>query len=544
MSDQPATLAIDKIQVREGHNVRDADEELKSSIQALGILTPLAVEQDGDNVYLVAGHRRLAGARAAGLDEVPVTWQAEANGYTVQARRHAVAAAENISRRNLNPVQEAVAIKRLLDSGMTEDGVRDTLGVSAQFVANRKLILDTDEAWWPRIAAGYVNHAELVFLASIYAVSKPLGVALLAYNTKTKAEIKQGADPLACRIDGWATRNAAHEANGLWPLGSREPAKNYIAPLKLAKVAPDAAKKIAKLATKQYGYTEEWSPTWTEQDVDRFRAGGVLWEDPEDTGKGADSWQRGNAARVVTDTELFRQVLIEKIEAAAIPKAQGKQTSSGSGKDAGDDAEKSAEKKLKEKRAGFRDEVKALQVEARGLNLDLGTGLIKGLAKVKLTGEALDVILPAGFARERMDDYSTGSATSYTYRELAMAGMRYCHADYSRTEKVGKRQTEKLVYDDGKAAQERLVKWIGAAKSAEERLGRHLVAVCLAHLSIEEAIPTQSERSRFYGRGDRKQLDTAIRKLTKGMVPRGLEQTRKRLQAAEKSYKATLSNSR
>ena len=86
-------------------------EELAESIRSQGIIQPILVRPIGANKYeIIAGERRWRAAQIAQLDEVPVLVRDIPDEATL-----AVALIENIQRENLNPVEEAVGLKRLGD---------------------------------------------------------------------------------------------------------------------------------------------------------------------------------------------------------------------------------------------------------------------------------------------------------------------------------------------------------------------------------------------------------------------------------------------
>ncbi|HMO54806.1 MAG TPA: ParB/RepB/Spo0J family partition protein, partial [Tepidiformaceae bacterium] len=92
--------------------------ELSDSIREHGIIQPLVVARDGDGGYhLVAGERRLQAARLAGLETVPVVLREAADEELLE-----LALIENIQRADLNPVEEAMAYRRLVEEyGMTQE---------------------------------------------------------------------------------------------------------------------------------------------------------------------------------------------------------------------------------------------------------------------------------------------------------------------------------------------------------------------------------------------------------------------------------------
>ena len=100
-------IALDEIRVPD--NVRALDDAhvkaLAGSIELQGMLVPLVVRDDGDGFELVAGFHRIAAARSLGLADVPVVVR---DAETEDADR----AVENITRKQLNPYEEAKAVQR------------------------------------------------------------------------------------------------------------------------------------------------------------------------------------------------------------------------------------------------------------------------------------------------------------------------------------------------------------------------------------------------------------------------------------------------
>ena len=112
-------------EIRVPENVRALDDAhvkaLAGSIALQGMLVPVVVRDDGDGFELVAGFHRIAAARSLGLAEVPVVVR---DAETEDADR----AVENITRKQLNPYEEAKAVQAMLDRGLTEDGAAQALG--------------------------------------------------------------------------------------------------------------------------------------------------------------------------------------------------------------------------------------------------------------------------------------------------------------------------------------------------------------------------------------------------------------------------------
>lgn len=88
----------------------DGLDDLVSSIRRIGVIVPLLVRSEGDSFVVIAGHRRLAAATRAGLQEVPCCVRAAAEAVTAE-----LSIAENLFRADLTPVEQASAIKDILD---------------------------------------------------------------------------------------------------------------------------------------------------------------------------------------------------------------------------------------------------------------------------------------------------------------------------------------------------------------------------------------------------------------------------------------------
>ena len=113
-------------------------EELAASIKNHGIVQPIVVRKAGDRYTIIAGERRYRAARLAGLSTVPVVVR-EMDDYEVME----VALIENIQRENLNPIEEATAIRFIMDQNdMTQEEVAARLAKSRPSIANTLRLLN------------------------------------------------------------------------------------------------------------------------------------------------------------------------------------------------------------------------------------------------------------------------------------------------------------------------------------------------------------------------------------------------------------------
>lgn len=118
----------------------DALQELSESIKQYGILQPLLVSDKKDYYEIVAGERRWRAAKMAGLKEVPVVIKEFSTQEIVE-----ISLIENIQREDLNPVEEAMAYKRLIDEfHLKQDEIAERVSKSRTAVTNSMRLLKLD----------------------------------------------------------------------------------------------------------------------------------------------------------------------------------------------------------------------------------------------------------------------------------------------------------------------------------------------------------------------------------------------------------------
>jgi ParB family chromosome partitioning protein len=106
--------------------------ELADSISAQGLVQPVTVREAGDGFEIIAGERRWRAAQLAGITEIPVIVRKVSDQAAM-----AIALIENIQREDLNAMEEAEALKRLLDEyRMTHQQLADAVGKSRAAVSN------------------------------------------------------------------------------------------------------------------------------------------------------------------------------------------------------------------------------------------------------------------------------------------------------------------------------------------------------------------------------------------------------------------------
>lgn len=125
-------------------SIFDADklEELAESIRQQGVIQPIIVRAKGDRQFeLIAGERRWRAAQIAGIDKIPAIIRDVPDEIAI-----AMALVENIQRENLNPIEQATALRRLVDEfQMTHQEAGDAVGRSRSAVSNLLRLLELSE---------------------------------------------------------------------------------------------------------------------------------------------------------------------------------------------------------------------------------------------------------------------------------------------------------------------------------------------------------------------------------------------------------------
>jgi len=116
-------------------------EELANSIKEYGVIQPIIVTKKDNYYEIIAGERRWRAAKKAGLTEMPCLVR-----DNEEQKNREIALIENIQRKNLNPIEKALGLKKLLDDyGMSQQALADKLGMSRTSVTNSVRILNLDK---------------------------------------------------------------------------------------------------------------------------------------------------------------------------------------------------------------------------------------------------------------------------------------------------------------------------------------------------------------------------------------------------------------
>ena len=219
-------IAIDEIDPNASQPRRDFDkealEQLADSIREAGVLSPILVVENGMRYRIVAGERRYRAARLAGLETVPCIVRSMTNEQQMEA-----ALIENLQRQDLNPIEEAAAIRSLMqECGYTQEQAARKLGKSRPAIANALRLLNLPKAVTDLVVTGDLSAGHARVLAGLDSEARQLELAhqcvLHGYSVrrleelaKARPAVRQAAPKREAGPELMALQNAMREALGL-----------------------------------------------------------------------------------------------------------------------------------------------------------------------------------------------------------------------------------------------------------------------------------------------------------------------------------------
>jgi len=180
----------------------DRIDELSRSIRANGVIQPIVVRQTDTGYEIVAGERRWRASQRAGLLKVPVVVR-----DIPDDRLLAAALIENIQREDLNPIEEAVAYRRLADEfGLTQEQIAESVGKDRSSIANYVRLLRLPADVRDHVASGRLamGHARALLSLPDEATQLRIGRDIVARSLsvrETEALVKRTIDPPAAKAE-------------------------------------------------------------------------------------------------------------------------------------------------------------------------------------------------------------------------------------------------------------------------------------------------------------------------------------------------------
>jgi len=206
--EDPNTIAIDLIDPSplQPRGIFDESklDELAQSISANGVVQPLIVRPKQDRFELIAGERRWRAAQRAGLTRVPAIVRNVSDDKVLE-----LALIENIQREDLNPIEEARAYKKLIDTvGLTQEVVAERVGRDRSYVTNFLRLLRLPEDLQELVQAGRIStgHARTLLGLPDVAAQRRLARKIIERDLSVRATeqaVRQLTEPR-----GRATKDA------------------------------------------------------------------------------------------------------------------------------------------------------------------------------------------------------------------------------------------------------------------------------------------------------------------------------------------------
>lgn len=167
-------IALSKIksnryQPRKSFN-EESLNELAESIKKHGVIQPIVVKAEGENFEVIVGERRLRAAKIAGFSEIPAVVKEYRDDELLE-----IALIENIQREDLNPIEEAMAYKMILErQNITQEELSKRVGKSRSYIANMVRLLELPEDVKEGVSRGTISVGQAKALLGIKDQSKLL----------------------------------------------------------------------------------------------------------------------------------------------------------------------------------------------------------------------------------------------------------------------------------------------------------------------------------------------------------------------------------
>ncbi len=189
-----------------GHVDEARLQELAASIRSNGVIQPIVVHRAGDRFHIIAGERRWRAAKLAGLARVPVAIKDVAEGHEQSLLEMALI--ENIQRENLNPIEEALAYRRLADEfHLTQESIAAAVGKDRATIANLLRLLKLPDEIRAEVASTRLStgHARALLALADEADQRRVARDVIARSLS----VRETESIIKKMIDGAAPRDAA-----------------------------------------------------------------------------------------------------------------------------------------------------------------------------------------------------------------------------------------------------------------------------------------------------------------------------------------------
>ena len=199
---QMAEIAIDKIIPNPTQPRTQFDEEalaeLADSIKQLGVIQPITVKKSGEQYIIISGERRWRAAKQVGVERLPAYIR-----DVDDENLHAMALVENIQRQDLNAIEIALGMKRLIEEcGLTQEAMADKVGKKRSTVSNYMRLLNLPNEVQLALKEGLISMGHAKAIAGIEGEQQ---VAALKRCIKKSLSVRQ-MEELARKLAEGATK--------------------------------------------------------------------------------------------------------------------------------------------------------------------------------------------------------------------------------------------------------------------------------------------------------------------------------------------------
>lgn len=163
-------------------------EELAESIRQYGVLQPIMVQKKGELYEIIAGERRWRAAKIAGLKEIPVIIR-----EFDKQKKMEISLIENVQRSDLNPIEEAMAYKQLIDEfGLKQEEIAERVSKNRATIANSLRLLKLDPRIQELLIQGIISNGHARALLAIEDMEQQYAAAeLIVKNGLSVREVEK-----------------------------------------------------------------------------------------------------------------------------------------------------------------------------------------------------------------------------------------------------------------------------------------------------------------------------------------------------------------
>jgi ParB family chromosome partitioning protein len=181
----------------------EALEELAESIRQLGLIQPITVKRDGEKYIIISGERRWRASQRAGLETLPA-YIREVDDENL----HAMALVENIQRQDLNAIEIALGMQRLIDEcGLTQEAMAEKVGKKRSTVSNYMRLLSLPSEVQLALKEGIISMGHAKAIAGLNAEDQ---IKALKKCMKKSLSVRQ-MELLARKLNEAPKQNTSNE---------------------------------------------------------------------------------------------------------------------------------------------------------------------------------------------------------------------------------------------------------------------------------------------------------------------------------------------